>query len=85
MNREARRSIKVTCSRCGERALSSKAAGWNVTVKAGRPVGHICPNCQTPEENAEAEINHATIDYNRAKLNAVGQMSAPAKLGDDDE
>lgn len=50
-------------------------------MKAGRPVGHICPNCQTPEENAEAEINDATTDYSRAKLNAFGQMFAPAKVG----
>lgn len=85
MNRTSRRSIKVTCSRCGERVLSAKAAGWNVTMKAGRPVGHICPNCQTPEEDAEAKINDATIDYGRARLNAFGQMFAPAKLGDDDD
>lgn len=26
---------------------------------------HICPSCQTPEENAEAVINEATIDYSQ--------------------
>lgn len=85
MNRTARRKAKVTCSRCGERTRSVKAAGWNVTFRTGRPVGHLCPNCQTAEENAEAEINDATTDYSKGKLNAFGQLFAPARIGEPDE
>lgn len=66
-NRAQRRKAKVQCSRCGERVSLANAgaqdSGWNVTVKQGRVVGHLCPSCQTPEENAEAEINLATTEY----------------------
>lgn len=37
--------------------------GWNATIVGGRPVGFTCPECQTPEQSAEAEINDATTDY----------------------
>ncbi|WP_194294572.1 hypothetical protein [Leucobacter muris] len=63
MNRKERRKAKVKCSRCGERVSVIAAVGWNATVKQGRVIGHLCPSCQTPEENAEAEINLATTTY----------------------
>jgi hypothetical protein len=36
---------------------------WNVTFLDGVVAGLLCPQCQTPEEDAEAEINEATLDY----------------------
>ena len=53
----------VRCSRCGRPMRSM--TGWNVETRAGVPVVAICPDCQTPEENAEAEINEATLIYRR--------------------
>lgn len=38
---------------------------WNATVKRGVVVGFLCPDCQTPEENAEAVVNEATTIYGR--------------------
>ena len=52
----------IRCDRC-KRRLRGEGAGWNVTVEQGMVVGHTCPGCQTAEENAEAEINEATLDY----------------------
>ena len=36
---------------------------WNVIVEFGIVTGLLCPDCQTAEENLEAEVNHATFDY----------------------
>lgn len=68
------------CERCGKRLRSLAAAeGWNVRVeRGGRPVGVICPGCQTPAENAEAVIHEATLDYG---LDEFGRMVARAKGG----
>ena len=51
----------VHCYRCERK--SRNYAGWNIEFDNGHAVGFLCPNCQTPEENAEAVINEATIDY----------------------
>lgn len=84
MNRQQARKRKVSCARCRKTTRVTAAEGWNVEFKAGRPAGAICPGCQTPEENAEAEINAATIDYSSGRVDAFGRMSAPLKIGDDD-
>jgi hypothetical protein len=34
-----------------------------MVLSRGVITGYLCPACQTPEENAEAEINFATLDY----------------------
>lgn len=52
---------------------------WNVEFSKGRIVGLICPACQTPEENAEAEIRYATTDYSRAVLGEDRRWRAPMK------
>ena len=62
---------KPRCSRCGKRYRGH--GEWNLTVRRGIVVGHLCPGCQTPEENAEALINFATLDYG---LNEHGQLIA---------
>lgn len=64
----------VRCSECHRRMRSM--AGWNSVFKAGVVVGNLCPDCQTPEQNAEAEINEATLDYG---INALGLIVAKPK------
>lgn len=56
-------SNRIQCSRCERISRATKAKAWNVTMSRGVPVGYLCPDCQTPEENAEAEINLATTEY----------------------
>lgn len=52
------------CDRCGRRGRSLAAmADWNVIVEYGLITGLLCPACQTPEENVEAAVNEATLDY----------------------
>jgi hypothetical protein len=52
----------MICDRCGK-FYADGPGEWNVVVKKGRVQGYLCPACQTPEENTEAEINRATLDY----------------------
>ncbi len=61
----------IKCSRCRRRCRNM--AGWNATFKDGRIVGYLCGDCQTVEENLEAQINEATIDYSKVRL--VGEAS----------
>lgn len=49
------------CARCEKKYRGR--GDWNATMRSGRIVGLLCPSCQTPEENAEAAINEATLDY----------------------
>jgi hypothetical protein len=51
----------IRCDRCGRRYRGQD--DWNVTASMGRIVGFLCSSCQTPEENAEAAIKEATLDY----------------------
>lgn len=52
------------CDRCGRRARSLAAMSeWNVVVEHGLITGLLCDRCQTPEENAEAAIHEATMEY----------------------
>ena len=51
------------CQRCGRRYRGT--GEWNVVVENGVITGVLCPGCQTPEENAEAVINEATLVYGR--------------------
>lgn len=62
-----RRTIR--CSRC--RKVCRGTTGWNSTIEAGVVVGFLCPTCQSPEENAEAEIHQATLEYGRDPLGRV--------------
>jgi hypothetical protein len=49
-------SAKVfRCDRCWKRCRN--AEGWNAVFIAGLIVGNICPNCQTPQEDLEAELD----------------------------
>lgn len=53
--------MPTRCQRCSRRYRGQ--TNWNVVVDKGVTTGILCPDCQTPEENAEAEINEATLDY----------------------
>lgn len=70
-------SNKITCSRCGRISRATKAKQWNVTMQQGRLIGYLCPDCQTPEENAEAEINDSITRYG---MNAFGQVIGFPKM-----
>lgn len=68
----------IRCDRCRRRNRNpSVAAGWNATLRQGVIVGYLCPGCQTPEENAEAEVNEATTDY--LGTDSFGQIIGAAK------
>lgn len=66
------------CQRCNKRHRGS--GEWNVTLKDGAILAVLCPACQTPEENAEALINEATINYSQ---DASGRVRGHAKRGDE--
>ncbi|AOT57753.1 MULTISPECIES: hypothetical protein [Streptomyces] len=53
------------CTRCTRACWkdADDSARWNIEFSQGRPVGYLYPKCQTPEENAEAEVKAATLDY----------------------
>jgi hypothetical protein len=53
----------IRCYRCNRRLRNPD--GWNAVGDKGVIVGYLCPGCQTPDENAEAEIKAATLDYFR--------------------
>jgi hypothetical protein len=57
-----RRARVVMCKRCTATTFLDKPkAGWNMVYDKGYLTGYLCPGCQSPEENAEAEINEATV------------------------
>lgn len=72
----------ISCKRCGKRVRATRKGieGWNIEAHRGIVFGFLCPGCQTPEENAEAEINSATLDYEGA--DAFGFLRARPKGGD---
>lgn len=66
MNRAQRRAQRVKgvqCGQCGAVASLTDLEGWNAEFKAGRAVAIICPACQTPEQDLEAAVNEAMLDY----------------------
>src|SRR4051812_33682873 len=75
-------SQALKCSHCRRRYRqgSTDAHLWNATMKAGVRTGVLCPACQTPDENAEAVINEATLDYG---VDGLGRAAAQAKTDGD--
>jgi hypothetical protein len=59
----------ILCTRC-DRATGS-LDGWNFTLAEGVAVGHVCPHCQTEEENAETEIHAAAVDFEDDELQRI--------------
>lgn len=70
------RNTTIACSRCRRKVKFKRSTGWNVAMVQGVVAGFLCPACQTPEENAEAEINEATLTY---KIDAFGRTVATLK------
>ncbi|BFM23067.1 hypothetical protein [Microbacterium sp. che218] len=66
----------IRCDRCPKRIRVGRSDGWNIIYKRGVIIGFLCSQCQTPEENAEAEINEATLDYG---VDAFGRAVARPK------
>jgi hypothetical protein len=65
----------LRCSRCNRRVGDDPngVVGWNLMYRKGVVVWVLCPGDQTPEGNAEAEINEATLDYSEdAQGRAIG-------------
>jgi hypothetical protein len=62
------------CDRCRRRLRGG--TDWNVVVERGVITGLLCPDCQTPDENAEAVINEATTDYAVFAGRLVGRRKA---------
>jgi hypothetical protein len=53
----------IRCSRCRRRCRNVDNNAWNVEWIASYAVGSICPECQTPEEDLEAQVSEAIDDY----------------------
>jgi hypothetical protein len=64
------------CARCGQPYRGVEGEEWNAVFEEGRVVGLICPDCQTPEENAEAVINEPTL---HCSADEKGQVYGAAK------
>lgn len=60
-----RDSELVECARCGKVEFAGNADRWNVVFNMGRVAGFLCPDCQTAEEDIEAQVNEATTDYSK--------------------
>ena len=48
----------IRCKRCNRRGRNM--AGWNHETIAGLVISYLCPDCQTPREDLEAELNLIT-------------------------
>ncbi|MEU5836428.1 hypothetical protein ABZ820_22540 [Streptomyces diacarni] len=71
------------CSRCTRAwwSDSSDHDRWNTVFANGRATGYLCPDCQTPEENAEAEVKEALLDYDHSGTDADGRLRVVARGG----
>ncbi|MFJ3856146.1 hypothetical protein ACIPRL_07965 [Streptomyces sp. NPDC090085] len=71
------------CARCRRACWSDSPDGprWNAEVRAGQVVGIECPDCQTPEENMEAELKAATLDYRTMTKRADGRTAIAPRGG----
>ena len=63
----------IRCDRCGRRCRNMD--GWSATREQGVIVGCQCPDCQTLEEHAEADIKEATLDYYVDESTGLGYNS----------
>ena len=71
----------IKCSRCKRRLrnLDTAAAdGWNAVLELGIVTAILCPGCQTPLENLEAEVNDATTEITGT---VGGRLVGRPKLG----
>lgn len=55
-----------TCTRCN--TTGTHRGDWNGIFRDGLLVEVCCPGCQTLEENAEAVVKEATLEYRRGRF-----------------
>jgi len=64
------------CSRCNKRMRDPQ--GWNVEMIAGIEAGYLCPGCQTPQQDLEAELNltlgRSTVNK-EITVNSLGDLT----------
>lgn len=70
----------VKCSRCGRR--QRRLEGWNVVFNGGMVEGYLCPGCQTPEEDLEAQVNEVLTDYSKVRTTSDPDEIAGAVVKD---
>ncbi|MGW1790930.1 hypothetical protein ACWCO0_32605 [Streptomyces tubercidicus] len=75
----AAEAADIVCDRCKRSVLQDDSDGWNVVLDKGYAVGFLCPDCQTAEENAEAEVHEATLDYGAGQMDEDGRVRWPQK------
>ncbi|MER6304721.1 hypothetical protein [Streptomyces sp. NPDC001657] len=75
---EVEKVTDIVCDRC-KRPMQGEGDGWNVVLDKGYAIGYLCPDCQTGEENAEAEVHEATLDYSAGRVEEDGRVRWPAK------
>jgi hypothetical protein len=68
----------LRCSGCNRRYRGH--GDWHSTVRRGRVVGLLCPDCQTPEENAKAEVKAATLVYG---VDRFGRLAGRPRTDED--
>ena len=68
-------AIVIRCDRCGRRCRNP--AAFVTTLRQGVVVGYLCPDCQTPEENAEAAIHEATLVFSRTRKGVTSAVIRP--------
>lgn len=51
-------SVPEQCKRCGKRMPSNPdwSKDWNITWVASYATGYVCPDCQTDDEDLEAQV-----------------------------
>ncbi|BDM69926.1 hypothetical protein HEK616_34130 [Streptomyces nigrescens] len=68
----------IVCDRC-KRPMRGGGDGWNAVFDEGYAIGYLCPDCQTAEENAEAEVHEATLDCSAGHVDEDGRVRWPVK------
>jgi hypothetical protein len=66
------------CAGCG-RPFDGDAR-WNVGYVQGRAVQALCPDCQTPDDTAEAEEHARTVDYAALKQYGSARLVTTLEL-----
>lgn len=69
----------LRCKLCRNTVREAQSDGWNVEVRKGRVLWFLCPSCQTPEQDLEAQVNEAMLTYGR---DDKGRVTGRAKVGD---
>lgn len=65
------------CGRCGKHA--SDTSGWSAAVAMGAIVSILCGSCQTRDEQAEAAVNSATLDFALINGRIASRPKGPAR------